>query len=101
MIRISSKSAWIVAALVAAVPAAAQAQVVSPENAEAFRFPHLIVSFGAGSSSGPEGVTAGTLQTASVQFLLGRHVAVEAEASRWATTWDDLDYGTRSGWSGG
>ena len=141
MIRISSTSAWIVAAVVAAVPAAVQAQIVSPfaapvenrqaltpstahappENAEAFRFPRLIVSFGVGSSSGPEGVTAGTLQTASGQFLLGRHFAVEAEASRWATTWDDsrpgevfsgsqgkqefsgdyLDYGTRRGWSGG
>ena len=100
MIRISSKSAWILAALVATVPAAVQAQA-PPENAEAFRLPHLIVGFGVGSSSGPEGVTAGTLQTASAQFLLGRHVAVEAEASRWATTWDDLDYGTRSGWSGG
>ena len=97
MIRISSKSAWILAALVAAVPAAVQAQA-PPENAEAFRLPHLIVGFGVGSSSGPEGVTAGTLQTASAQFLLGRHVAVEAEASRWATTWDD---GTRRGWSGG
>ena len=141
MIRISSKSAWFVVVLVAAVPAAVQAQVVSlftgpvenrqalapstaqapSESAEAFRFPRLIVTFGVGSSSGPEGVTAGTLQTASVQFLLGRHFAVEAEASRWATTWDDgrpggaisgsqgqqgfsggyLDYGTRRGWSGG
>jgi len=141
VIRISSKSAWIVAALVAAVPAAGQAQVVSPltasvenlqapapstapappENAEAFRFPHLIVSFGVGSSSGPEGMTAGTLQTGSVQFIMGRHFAVEAEASHWATTWDDgrpggvisgsqgqqgfsgdyLDSGTRRGWSGG
>jgi hypothetical protein len=97
VIRISSKSAWIVATLVAAVPAAVQAQA-PPENAEAFRFPHLIVGFGVGSSSGPEGVTAGTLQTASVQYLLGRHFAVEAEGSRWATTWDD---GTRRGWSGG
>jgi len=134
VICISSKSVWIVAGLVAAVPAAVQAQVVSPCTApvenpqalapstaqaspEAFRLPHLIVGFGAGSSSGSEGVTAGTLQTASVQFLLGRHFAVEAEASRWATTWDDgrpggsqeqhglsgdyLDSGARRGWSGG
>ena len=55
MIRLSSKSAWIVATLVAAVPAAVQAQA-PPENAEAFRLLTSSSASGVGSSSGPEGL---------------------------------------------
>jgi hypothetical protein len=94
--RGESRSIWAVRALTAVafglfpVLAAAQSSPAT-QSKDSLRIPALMISLGAGGARDMgDWSDGGPVQTASAQFLVGRHLAIEGEVTRWKTQMRDL-----------